>query len=322
MADQHSSTAKKKSTKKGGANFLKPVWDLIKRRKSANAAANPSNLNPGSASSASGVHDHVPVNDAEPTARGNAASHQDHTSLSWSARPPLSSDPHLLGSTVGRGAKKELQIPAVPKSLPSQVDDTLGECPRFRIVLVGKSGIGKSSLIANIFNIDKDKIDIAHHQAGDADIEHEYTSLENPRFILHDSMGFEPGSNGNWEKVKKCLENRQGYKLPGKIHAIWFCVVTPRTGARLLQAGDEKLLQLAKEFQIPIIAVFTKYDLLINQFFQEDPETAEQMASASFDRSVKDLQQSIDLSIPCVKVSTEDTSAKRLDAHRPNRVYP
>ena len=26
-----------------------------------------------------------------------------------------------------------------------------------------------------------------------------------------------------------------------------FCVVTPRTGARLLQAGDEKLLQLAKE---------------------------------------------------------------------------
>ena len=68
---------------------------------------------------------------------------------------------------------------------------------------------------------------------------------------------------------------------------------------------------------IPIIAVFTKYDLLINQFFQEDPATAEEMASASFDRSVKDLQLelvrlSIDFSIPCVKVSTEDTSAKRL----------
>ena len=41
------------------------------------------------------------------------------------------------------------------------------------------------------------------------------------------------------------------------------------------------------------------------------------MASASFDRSVKDLRQelvglSIDLSIPCVKVLIEDTSAKRL----------
>ncbi|KDR76572.1 hypothetical protein GALMADRAFT_66901 [Galerina marginata CBS 339.88] len=122
-------------------------------------------------------------------------------------------------------ARQELQIPAVPKSLPSQVDDTLGACPRFRIVL---SGIGKSSLIANIFNIDKGKIDIAHHRAGDANIDDEYTSAENPRFILHDSMGFEPGSNGNWEKVKMCLEKRQEYELPGKIHAIWWVQVAQR----------------------------------------------------------------------------------------------
>ena len=112
-----------------------------------------------------------------------------------------------------------------------------------------------------------------------------------------------------------------------------FCVVTPRTGTRLLQTGDEKLLKLAKECEsslfvawssayhrivnIPIIGVFTKYDLLINQFYQGNPDTAEEKASASFDRSVKDLQQdlvklSIDLSIPCVKVSTKETSAKGL----------
>ena len=87
MADQHLSTAEKKSTKKGGANLLS--WDLIKRPKSTNAA--------GSVSSASAVHDPVPGNDAgtaEPTAArefvgsiskllimtqplgGNAASHQ------------------------------------------------------------------------------------------------------------------------------------------------------------------------------------------------------------------------------------------------------
>jgi len=46
-------------------------------------------------------------------------------------------------------------------------------------------------------------------------------SQENPRFILHDSMGFEFGSAGNWEKVQKCLETRQGHKLPEQIHAIW-----------------------------------------------------------------------------------------------------
>jgi hypothetical protein len=71
MADQRSSTTEKKSRKKGGTSFLKPIWDLIKRPKSANAAANPSILNPGSVPSVSGVHDPVKGNDAgtaQPTA--------------------------------------------------------------------------------------------------------------------------------------------------------------------------------------------------------------------------------------------------------------
>jgi hypothetical protein len=55
MADQPSSisTAAKPSKKK---NFLKGFRDLIKRPKSANAAATPSNLHQGSVSSASGAH--------------------------------------------------------------------------------------------------------------------------------------------------------------------------------------------------------------------------------------------------------------------------
>jgi len=145
MADHHSSAAGKKSKKKGGANFLKPMWDLIKRPKSANDTANPSNLNQGSVSSVSGVHDPVPGNDARtprPTAaRGfigsismllttqslfrrqcclasryvspvlhsfpadlaDSTHSPDPASLFRSTSPPLSSDPHLLGSTVGQG---------------------------------------------------------------------------------------------------------------------------------------------------------------------------------------------------------------------------
>jgi hypothetical protein len=148
MANQRSSTTEKKSRKKGGTSFLKPIWDLIKRPKSANAAANPSNLNPGSVPSVSGVHDPVQGNDAgtaQPTAAreflgsismllmttqplsgrwqcclasgyvhftvldsfladvAGSTHSPDPTSPTRSARPPLSSDPHLLGSTVGRG---------------------------------------------------------------------------------------------------------------------------------------------------------------------------------------------------------------------------
>ena len=151
MANQRPSTTEKKSKKKGGTSFLQPIWDLIKRPKSANAAANQSNLNPGSVS-VSGVHDPVQGNDAgtaQPTAArlflgsismllmttqplsgrrqsclasgyvhstttstildsfladvAGSTHSPDPTSPFRLARPPLSSDPHLLGSTVGRG---------------------------------------------------------------------------------------------------------------------------------------------------------------------------------------------------------------------------
>jgi len=35
-------------------------------------------------------------------------------------------------------------------------------------------------------------------------------------------MGFEPGSDGNWDKVQNFLKMRQGYQLPERIHAIWW----------------------------------------------------------------------------------------------------
>jgi hypothetical protein len=68
MADQPSSTAAKKSQKKG-RGIVKRVRDLIKRPKPANDSASQSNS--ASVSSAFGAHDPVPDNDAgsgEPTA--------------------------------------------------------------------------------------------------------------------------------------------------------------------------------------------------------------------------------------------------------------
>ena len=70
--------------------------------------------------------------------------------------------------------------------------------------------------------------------------------------------------------------------------------------------------------KIPIVAVFTKYDELVTQFWRQDSQPgkseqqrnvdAERSASDSFDSSVNELREA---SIPCVKVST-DSSAGRL----------
>jgi hypothetical protein len=73
------------------------------------------------------------------------------------------------------------------------------------------------------FNGDSTKlqIDIADDRAGNANIEREYASSANPRFILHDSKGFEVGSKVNWDTVENFLQKRWQYDLPEKIHAIW-----------------------------------------------------------------------------------------------------
>lgn len=49
-----------------------------------------------------------------------------------------------------------------------------------------------------------------------------YTSVENPRLVLHDSEGFEPGNASNWETVEKFLVSRnENGEFRDRVHAIW-----------------------------------------------------------------------------------------------------
>ncbi|KAG6913994.1 hypothetical protein DXG01_002995 [Tephrocybe rancida] len=201
-----------------------------------------------------------------------------------------------------------------PDTLPSTVEETLARCSQFRILVVGNSGVGKSSLVSNIFNVRREDIDIADDRAGDADIDRGYTSDDNPRFILHDSKGFEPGRTENWEIVKEFIRQRcKKGPIKDQLHAIWLCVETPRTGSRLMQTADEDLLKLATScfvleldlthpaVKVPVIVAFTKYDLLFNQYYSNmakqggeqtnASELAEKEAQTALDASIKEFQQ-------------------------------
>ncbi|KAG6871968.1 hypothetical protein C0995_014426 [Termitomyces sp. Mi166 len=147
-----------------------------------------------------------------------------------------------------------------PNPLPSSVENT-----KFRILVVGRSGVGKSSLISNIFNISVNGIDIAHDRPGRANIQDGHTFHENQRLILHDSNGFEAGSQEQWGVVEEFIREKSNLSNEDQLHAIWLCIETPRTGSRLLQRGDERLLELADEVEIPVITVFTKYDFLVKE---------------------------------------------------------
>ena len=118
MAHRPSSTASKK---KGGGNLLKPLWDRIKRPKSPNTLASPSDSNRGSIDSASGDHDSGLGNIAgrtEETASGKFI--EPISVLSTRAQPFLRQQCHL---------KSEYVPPCIPSSQIWQTQPTIQILP-------------------------------------------------------------------------------------------------------------------------------------------------------------------------------------------------
>ncbi|KAF8267805.1 hypothetical protein EI94DRAFT_1579910, partial [Lactarius quietus] len=107
-------------------------------------------------------------------------------------------------------------------------------------------GVGKSSLINRIFGIN---IAVRRcREAGYLDIEREFQSEENGLLVLHDSEGFEPGQLENYITVRRFIEERSMKPLlKDRIHCLWLCVETPIAGGRVLETGDEKLIEFAHE---------------------------------------------------------------------------
>ncbi|KDQ53678.1 hypothetical protein JAAARDRAFT_197135 [Jaapia argillacea MUCL 33604] len=143
--------------------------------------------------------------------------------------------------------------------LSSQI--ALEECSCIRILVIGMTGVGKSTLIncafkANIANV-------SDRRASVSNIENELIPPENPRFILHDSQGLETGEVDNLNKIKDFVKRRMAEpKVQDRLHAIWLCVEVPRAGGRLFEAGTEESLRLGGD-ELPVIVVFTKCDLLL-----------------------------------------------------------
>ncbi|KAG8928573.1 hypothetical protein FRC02_006724 [Tulasnella sp. 418] len=158
------------------------------------------------------------------------------------------------------------------ENLQSTVHSVLDDLPKFRILLLGKSGVGKSSLINNIFRIPI--AEVAHFRAGGANINEEITSDSNPHFILHDSIGFESGSLEQFKTVENFIKERsQKAEVSERIHAIWLCTTVPVSGSRVFEVGDERLFQMDLG-GVPLIVVFTKYDALVSKTVLEYVEAA------------------------------------------------
>ncbi|KAK6507670.1 hypothetical protein TWF481_006093 [Arthrobotrys musiformis] len=145
-------------------------------------------------------------------------------------------------------------------------DEVFIECRRFRILVIGKSGVGKSSLLTCIFGLSEERVNVKHAldgEAGQHNIEQEFTSKRNNLLVMHDSGGFEPADPSNVNRVKEFIDGRgKQESLEKQLHCIWYCISC--TDARPVGRVEKDFFAFLRNRPVRVVFVFTKFDELVN----------------------------------------------------------
>ncbi|KAI6141976.1 hypothetical protein BKA82DRAFT_126024, partial [Pisolithus tinctorius] len=153
---------------------------------------------------------------------------------------------------------------------------------RFRVLVVGRANAGKTTILQRVcnttdqpevFNGEGQKVDPTVVQGsikrGHHNIEDELVFRSNPRFVFHDSCGFEAGSEDQFDSMKRFVMDRaRTPKLNKRIHAIWFCI--PSTDVhRMVTAAETKFFDECDAGSVPVIVLLTKADTLELQAIEQ-----------------------------------------------------
>jgi uncharacterized protein (DUF697 family)/GTP-binding protein EngB required for normal cell division len=129
------------------------------------------------------------------------------------------------------------------------------EIERPNILIVGGTGVGKSSLINKIFGKEVSKVSNEKPETRGINT---YTHKD---VVLLDTEGFELGSDKNKifeEKILAEIERRKSGDKKNQIHLIWHLV---SASSDRITDYDVNLFKKLESFGLPLAAVFTKSDI-------------------------------------------------------------
>ncbi|XEV03181.1 hypothetical protein FSHL1_008468 [Fusarium sambucinum] len=138
----------------------------------------------------------------------------------------------------------------------------------FRILVCGKTGVGKSTLINKVFGVEMTDESQSYEQ-GVHDINVAFESPKHPGLLIHDSRGWQAGSDTELDLIAKFLRHRAYQEDPAEaLHVIWFCVDSDV--ARIEEADKRTFATIAQySHQVPVFVVGTKKDKLTAQRYRD-----------------------------------------------------
>ncbi|KAJ8580289.1 hypothetical protein M405DRAFT_778363 [Rhizopogon salebrosus TDB-379] len=166
----------------------------------------------------------------------------------------------------------------------ASAQDVRGMFKRFRILVVGRAMAGKTTLLQKVCNAtEKPEIFDGHGNKisadvvrgstdrGYHDINNELVFRSSPGFVFHDSCGFEAGGEDEFQTMKKFISERASARiLDQRVHAIWRAIISMRLKYcipmdeyhRAITTAEERFFSECDTSNVPVIAVFTKFDAL------------------------------------------------------------